>query len=262
MENRITKLFKEKTRNVLSVYFTGGTPCKNDSVDVIKALQDNGVDMVEVGIPFSDPIADGPTIQNSGLRALKNGITLKELLLQLQQGRELIKIPLIMMGYLNPIMQYGFERFCCDARMANVDGVIIPDLPFEMYMQEFRPIAMKYNIKVIMLITPETSEERIRLIDDNTDGMIYMVSADATTGARDSFDEATHNYFRRIEAMNLRNPRMIGFGISNRSTFGDACKYASGAIVGSHFIHYLLSDGCCTPDKAVKKLLHDLGCER
>lgn len=241
--NRINQLFEQKKNNILSIYFTAGFPNANDTTAVIRELQTNGVDLIEVGIPFSDPMADGPTIQESGTIALRNGMTLPKLFEQLTDIRKDVNIPLIMMGYLNPIMQYGFENFCERCNKIGIDGVIIPDLPFDDYIKEYKPVADKYNIKVIMLITPETSEQRIRLIDEHTDGFIYMVSSASTTGAQKSFDDKKQDYFRRINSMGLRNPRLIGFGISNKATLDAAQANASGAIIGSKFITLLKDSG-------------------
>jgi len=254
--NRITELFERKQKNILSIYFTAGFPHLYDTVDVIKELQANGIDLIEVGIPFSDPMADGPTIQESGTIALKNGMSLNKLFEQLTNIRKDVQIPLIMMGYLNPIMQYGFENFCKKCKEIGLDGAIIPDLPFDDYMKEYKPIAEKYDIKVIMLITPETSNERVRLIDENTDGFIYMVSSAATTGAQKSFDEQKQAYFKKINSMNLRNPRLIGFGISNKATLEAAQANSSGAIIGSKFIT-LLKDSE-TIKEAVQELKRSL----
>jgi len=255
--NRIKQLFVNKQKNILSIYFTAGYPHLNDTCEVIKELEANGIDLIEVGIPFSDPMADGPTIQESGTVALNNGMTLNILFEQLKDIRKEVKMPLIMMGYLNPIMQYGFENFCRKCKETGLDGAIIPDLPFNDYINEYKPIADKYDIKVIMLITPETSEERIRLIDEHTDGFIYMVSSAATTGAQKSFDEKKQEYFRRINSMNLRNPRLIGFGISNKATLEAAQENASGTIIGSKFITLLKeSAGIKEAVKALKEALN------
>ncbi|GAB6011987.1 tryptophan synthase subunit alpha [Viscerimonas tarda] len=237
--NRIKQLFENKQKNILSVYFTAGYPHLEDTNGIIRELQSNGIDLIEIGIPFSDPMADGPTIQASGTAALKNGMTLKILFEQLSTIRQDITIPLILMGYLNPVMQYGFENFCIKCKETGIDGAIIPDLPFNDYIKEYKPIADKYDIKIVMLITPETSDERVRLIDEHTDGFIYMVSSASTTGAQSSFDEKKQNYFKRINAMGLRNPRLIGFGISNKATLDAAQANASGAIIGSKFISLL-----------------------
>ena len=210
--------------------------------------------MIEVGIPFSDPLADGPVIQSAGARALKNGITLKRIFSQLEEIKDEVEIPLILMGYLNVIMHYGIERFCQDCVKAGVSGAIIPDLPFKDYMEEVKPIADKYDLRIIMMITPETSEERIRFIDEHTDGFIYMVSSASITGAQSQFDEAKQDYFRRINAMNLRNPRMIGFGISNKQTLESAQQNAVGAIIGSKFVT-LLNENNGNADKAIDDLM-------
>lgn len=237
--NRIKQLFEAKQKNILSIYFTAGFPNLNDTVDVLKELEANNIDLIEIGIPFSDPMADGPTIQASGTVALRNGMTLSKLFDQLKDIRKEVSIPLILMGYLNPIMRYGFEDFCKKCQEVGIDGAIIPDLPFDDYLKEYKPVADKYNIKVVMLITPETSDERIRLIDEHTDGFIYMVSSAATTGAQKSFDDSKQAYFKRINGMNLKNPRLIGFGISNKATLEAAQANASGAIIGSKFITLL-----------------------
>ena len=255
--NRINQLFNEKKTPVLSLYFCAGTPVLNETADVIRTLEKKGIDMIEIGIPFSDPMADGPVIQDAATKALRNGMTLKLLMSQLKDIRKDVRIPLVFMGYLNPIMQYGFERFCQDCQTCGIDGVIIPDLPFKDYQQEYRPIAEKYDIKVIMLITPETSEERIRQIDRHTDGFIYMVSSAAITGAQKDFNEQKQAYFKRIEAMNLQHPRMIGFGISNRQTYEAAVSHAAGCIIGSKFVT-LLEEEQGDAGKAVDRLLEAL----
>ena len=251
--NKINILFQQKEKEILSIYFTAGFPRLNDTTKIIKSLQTNGIDLIEVGIPFSDPMADGWVIQNSSSIALKNGMNLKLLFNQLNSIKNELHIPLILMGYLNPIMQYGFEQFCQDCRQTGISGMIIPDLPFNDYMAEYKPVADKYDLRIILLITPETSEERIRLIDEHTNGFIYMVSSASTTGAQKSFDESKQIYFRRIKTMNLHNPRLIGFGISNRETLQTAFENASGAIIGSKFVS-LLAEGP-TPEAAVKKLM-------
>ncbi|MBK5720422.1 tryptophan synthase subunit alpha [Dysgonomonas sp. Marseille-P4677] len=237
--NRIKQLFEKKKKDILSIYFTAGFPRLDDTCNIIRELEANGIDLIEIGIPFSDPMADGPTIQDSGTTALRNGMTLKILFDQLKDIRKDVNIPLIMMGYLNPIMRYGFENFCKKCNEIGIDGAIIPDLPFNDYINEYKAIADKYDIKIVMLITPETSDERIRLIDEHTDGFIYMVSSASTTGAQKSFDEKKQEYFRKINGMNLRNPRLIGFGISNKATLDAAQTNASGAIIGSKFITLL-----------------------
>lgn len=237
--NRIDSLFSARRDGIMSIYFCAGHPDAGSTLATIKALEDNGIDMVEVGIPFSDPLADGPVIQDAATKALRNGMSLKLLFSQLADVRKSVSIPLVLMGYLNPIMHYGFERFCADCSRCGIDGMIVPDMPFDDYMNLYKDTAERYGIKVIMLITPETSDERIRLIDDNTDGFIYMVSSASTTGAQKSFDDSKVNYFRRIASMNLRNPRMIGFGISNWQTLESSMANASGVIIGSRFVTLL-----------------------
>ena len=238
--NKINRLFSEnKDQKLLSLYFCAGAPTLNGTADVILTLQRRGISMIEVGIPFSDPMADGPVIQDAATTALKNGMTLKVLFSQLEAIKDDVAIPLVLMGYLNPIMQYGIEPFCQSCVNSGVSGMIIPDLPFKDYLEQVKPVADKYDLRVIMLITPETSEERIRFIDDHTDGFIYMVSSAAITGAQKSFDEQKQEYFRRINDMNLRNPRMIGFGISNKQTLEAAQQNAAGAIIGSKFVTLL-----------------------
>lgn len=251
--NRLSTLLAAKKSNLLSVYFTAGFPQLDSTVGVISALCSRGADMVEIGIPFSDPMADGPVIQHSGSVALRNGMTLSLLLDQVAEARKSNPdTPFIAMGYINPIMQMGVERFFSRAKDSGIDAVIIPDLPFDVYMEEYKEISDRYDIPVIMLITPETSEERIRLIDENCEGFIYMVSTASTTGARDSFSPEAIEYFKRINALNLRHPRLIGFGISNRTTYDEALRYSSGAIIGSQFIRCL--EAAPTPGAAVSDL--------
>lgn len=254
--NRINQLFQKKDKKFLSLYFCAGDPDLENMADVIRTLERKGIDMIEVGIPFSDPLADGPVIQSAATSALRNGISVRKLFSQLQNIRKDVKIPLILMGYLNPIFRYGFENFCKKCSEIGIDGMIIPDLPFKDYLEDYKPIADKYDLRIIMLITPETSEERIRYIDENTDGFIYMVSSAATTGAQKSFNETKQAYFRRINAMNLRNPRMIGFGISNKQTLEAAQANASGAIIGSKFVTLL--EQLKNPEEAVDALLEAL----
>ncbi|MDO5522748.1 MAG: tryptophan synthase subunit alpha [Bacteroidia bacterium] len=251
--NKIDQLFQQKNKNILSVYFTAGYPNLNDTVPVIQSLERYGVDLLEIGIPFSDPMADGPVIQASGTQALKNGMSVKLLFEQLADVRKTVSMPLVLMGYLNPILQFGFEKFCAQAQRCGIDGIIIPDLPFDEYMESYKPIAEKHGLHIIMLITPETSEERIRLIDENTGGFIYMVSSASVTGAKNTFGDENLQYFKRVNAMRLNNPRLIGFGISNKSTFDAACENASGAIIGSKFVSLLGSEK--SVDDAVEKLI-------
>lgn len=251
--NRIDQLFQHKKEHILSVYFTAGYPALNDTVTVIKALEKEGVELIEIGVPFSDPMADGPVIQASGAKALQNGMSVKTLFTQLAAIRSSVSIPLVLMGYLNPVMQFGFDRYCEEAVRCGIDGLIIPDLPFAEYMESYKPIADRYGLHMIMLITPETSEERIRLIDRHTSGFIYMVSSASVTGAKSAFSDVNIDYFRRVNAMQLKNPRLIGFGISNRETFDAACREASGAIIGSKFISLLESEDSI--EVAAKKMI-------
>lgn len=238
--NKINQVFAQRgDRKLLSLYFCAGYPTLDNTSNVIKTMQKRGIDFIEVGIPFSDPLADGPVIQTAATKALKNGMTLKTLFAQLKAIKDEVQIPLILMGYLNPILHYGIEAFCQSCAEAGVSGMIIPDLPFDDYLTQVKPVADRYDLRVIMLITPETSDERIRFIDDHTDGFIYMVSSAAITGAQKSFDDAKQAYFRRINAMHLRNPRMIGFGISNAQTLQAAQDNAAGAIIGSKFVTLL-----------------------
>ena len=257
MTNKINQLFKDhQDKKLLSLYFCAGCPTLENTGEVIKTMQRRGIDMIEVGIPFSDPLADGPVIQSAATRAIKNGMSLKKLFSQLQEIKEEVEIPLVLMGYLNPIMHYGVEAFCKSCVESGVSGAIIPDLPFKDYQDVVKPIADKYDVRIIMLITPETSEERIRFIDNNTDGFIYMVSSAAITGTQKSFDEEKQAYFKRINDMHLRNPRMIGFGISNKQTLEAAQNNAAGAIIGSKFVTLLNESK--NADEALDKLFDAL----
>lgn len=241
--NRIEQLFKNKSERVLNVYFTAGYPKLDDTAAIMQQLEASGVDLIEVGIPFSDPIADGPTIQESNGVALDNGMTLKLLLQQLKDIREKVSIPIILMGYINPIVQYGIEQFCQDCETAGVDGLILPDLPMFEYMEVHKPLFDKHGLLNIFLITPQTSESRIREIDKNSSGFIYMVSSASTTGAKAQVSDDQEAYFGRIKAMNLKNPTLIGFGISNKETFEKASANANGAIIGSAFIKAISQEG-------------------
>ena len=254
--NRINQLFSQKKSGILSLYFCAGHPTIESVPEIIETLEKRGVDMVEVGIPFSDPMADGPVIQEAATKALENGMTLRLLFQQIAAVRSKVKMPLVLMGYLNPIMQYGIEEFYKSCKECGVDGVIIPDLPFQDYLDTFKPVADAQDVRTIMLITPETSEERIRFIDEHTDGFIYMVSSAAITGAQKSFDESKQTYFSRINSMQLTNPRMIGFGISNKQTLTAAQNNAAGAIIGSKFVSLLQENK--SVDEAVDKLFEAL----
>lgn len=255
--NKINELFRNRgDRKLLSLYFCAGCPTLDGTGEVIKAMERKGIAMVEVGMPFSDPLADGPVIQSAGSVALNNGMTLSLLLSQLKAIKGEVNIPMVLMGYLNPVMHFGIENYFKACADAGVSGTIIPDLPFEDYIHDVKPVADKYDIRVIMMITPETSEDRIRFIDDHTDGFIYMVSSAAITGAQQSFNDAKIAYFNKINAMNLSNPRMIGFGISNKQTLESAQANAAGAIIGSKFVTLL--NETKDPDKALDELFEAL----
>jgi len=238
--NKIDKLFKEKKNHILSIYFTAGFPQLQDTVTIIQELESNGVDMIEVGMPFSDPLADGPTIQHTSEVALKNGMSIKLLFDQLSKADlKKSKAATLLMGYLNPVLQYGMEKFCKDASALGIDGVILPDLPMQEYLDEYKPVFEKYGLKNVFLITPQTSEARIRFIDEHSNGFIYMVSSSSTTGAKGEIQNSQEDYFKRIQGMKLKNPTLIGFGISDAKTFEKACEYANGAIIGSAFVKAL-----------------------
>lgn len=257
--NRLQSLFGRKTNNLLSIYFTAGYPCLDDTGRIIKELAGAGCDMVEVGVPFSDPMADGPVIQHSSQVAIANGMTLERLLQQVGDVRaDVADIPIVLMGYLNPMFQYGLDRLFGRCHDAGIDAMIIPDLPFDDYLRDIKPLCDRYDIPIIMLITPETSDERIRMIDKHCDGFIYMVSAAATTGTRDSFGEEQLRYFNRIASMGLTHHRLIGFGISNAVTLNDAWRYSSGAIIGSLFIKCLQRNPSDI-SMAVKELFSAIG---
>jgi tryptophan synthase alpha chain len=236
--NRIHQKLKEN-KKLLSIYFSAGYPKLNDTVTIIENLEKSGVDMIEIGLPFSDPLADGPTIQASSTQALKNGITTEILFEQLKNIRNTVHIPLIIMGYFNPILQYGVEAFCKKCNEIGIDGLIIPDLPVDVYNEEYQSIFEWYELINVFLITPQTSNERIHFIDSISNGFIYMVSSASVTGSQSGFGDNQKEYFKRISDMDLRNPQIIGFGISNSDTFNEATKYANGAIIGSAFIKFL-----------------------
>jgi tryptophan synthase alpha chain len=238
--NRITALFQNKKEEVLNVYFTAGYPKLGDTVEVLTALEEGGVDIVEIGMPYSDPVADGETIQDSNQQALENGMSLKVLFEQLEGIREKgITVPIVLMGYLNPVYQFGIEDFAKKCQEIGIDGLILPDLPVDEYFREYKKIFDQYGLLNIFLITPQTSEERIRKIDEISDGFIYMVSSASVTGATSGITTEMEAYFNRVNAMNLRNPRLIGFGIKDKETFQTASRYASGAIIGSQFVRII-----------------------
>lgn len=238
--NRIQTKLKED-KKLLSIYFTAGYPSLNDTATIIQELEKNGVDMIEIGLPFSDPLADGPTIQASSTQALKNGMTTEVLFNQLKDIRKSVDIPLIIMGYFNPMLQYGVEAFCKKCQEVGIDGLIIPDLPVDVYHEDYKTTFEAYGLINVLLITPQTSDERIRFIDSVSNGFIYMVSSASVTGSQSGFNDENTAYFERIANMNLKNPLIIGFGISDNKTFTQATQYAKGAIIGSAFIKHITS---------------------
>ncbi len=252
--NRINQKLKED-KKLLSIYFTAGYPKIDDTVAIIQNLEKSGVDMIEIGLPFSDPLADGPTIQASSTQALKNGMTTDVLFNQLKDIRQSVNIPLIIMGYFNPMLQYGVEAFCAKCKEIGIDGLIIPDLPVDVYHEEYKSIFEKYGLINVLLITPQTSVERINHIDSISNGFIYMVSSASVTGSQSGFGNEQTNYFKRIADMNLNNPQIIGFGISNNETFTQATQYAKGAIIGSAFIKHLTNEGVDKIDSFVNQII-------
>lgn len=251
--NRI-KSKLQGNKKLLSLYFTAGYPAIDDTVSILTQLQESGVDMVEIGLPFSDPLADGPTIQASSTAALKNGMNTEKLFNQLEGIRETIHIPLIVMGYFNPMLQYGVEKFCSRCREIGIDGIIMPDLPLAEYEAEYKAIFEKYGLINVFLITPQTSDARIKQIDEATDGFIYMVSSASTTGATSGFSDTTSNYFERIAGMNLKNEQIVGFGINNEDTFKAATTHQKGAIIGSAFIKHITENGANSVKDFVKTI--------
>jgi len=248
---RLENTFKNKNQNLLNVYFTAGFPALEDTETIVRSLAKSGVDVIEVGMPYSDPMADGPTIQQSGMKALENGMSVSVLFSQLKKVRDQVETPLILMGYFNQVMQFGEETFLARCQEVGVDGLILPDLPLEVYEKEYQDLFKKYNLAPIFLITPQTSEARIRKIDELSRGFIYVVSSAAITGNSKEISPEQLAYFDRIEKMNLRLPRMIGFGISDHQSFSTACKYADGAIIGSAFIR-ALENGNGNLDQTIK----------
>jgi len=257
--NRIDKLFREKKTSILSVYFTAGYPDLNSTTEIIRALVSAGVDMIEIGMPFSDPMADGPVIQGSNEKALRNGMSLKLLFEQLSEIRNEVEIPLILMGYLNPVIQFGADNFCSECVRTGIDGVILPDLPPKVYKEEFQAGFDKHNLYNILLITPQSTAKRILEIDKISRGFLYMVSSSSVTGSIKGFSDEQMSYFKRVSEMKLNNPRLIGFGISNRETFVNAGKYASGGIIGSAFVKVLGNRGGLDEniDKFIKEILNN-----
>ena len=237
--NRINKLFEDKKDNILSIYFTAGYPNLNDTTEIIKTLDECGVDLIEIGMPFSDPIADGPVIQDSSNVAIDNGMNLNLLFEQLEGIRKITDIPIVLMGYVNPVYQFGYDNFIKKILKCDLDGLILPDLPLDDYENKFKSVFDMENLSFISLITPNTSEDRIKKIDDNSNGFVYMVSSSSTTGKKSSFDNKQIDYFQKIRSLSLKNPTLIGFGISDKESFTLACKYSNGAIIGSEFIQSL-----------------------
>jgi len=253
MKNRIDEVFKNK-KKILSIYFSAGHPNLEDTTSILKKLQSSGVDMIEIGLPFSDPLADGPVIQKSSSKALRNGMTTEKLFNQLEGVRKEINIPLIIMGYFNPIMQYGVEKFCEKCKLIGIDGLIIPDLPVSVYKDDYKELFDKHGLYNMFLITPQTSVERINYIDKASKGFIYMVSSSGVTGVKSNFNEVQTKYFKRIKSMNLNTPTIIGFGISNQQTFNSASEYSNGAIIGSAFINFLETKGVVKINEFIKSI--------
>lgn len=240
--NRLQTLFESGKKNLLSIYYTAGYPELNTTVDIAEALEKAGADFLEIGFPYSDPVADGPTIQHSSETALQNGMTVHVLFEQLKDLRKRVSIPILLMGYVNPILQYGIEKFCKTASEVGVDGIIVPDLPMYEYEAMYSKYFLDNNLSNIFLVTPQTSEDRIRKIDELSNSFIYLLSSSSITGGSLNVSTNIEDYYKRIKAMELNNPAIIGFGISNNSTFTKACEYASGAIVGSAFVKLLAED--------------------
>lgn len=253
--NRIDQAFIDKKERLLNVYFTAGYPNLEDTLTIAKALDEGGADLIEIGLPFSDPVADGPTIQESSTRALKNGMNLKKLFDQLSDLRKHVNVPVLLMGYVNPVLQYGFEAFCAKCAEVGIDGLILPDLPMYEYEEMYQAVLEKYGLYNVFLITPQTSDERIQKIDELSKGFIYMVSSASTTGAKKGISSDQVSYFQKINGLGLKNKRLIGFGISDNQSFSKACEYADGAIIGSAFIKLLEEDSSA---ENIKNYIHSV----
>ena len=257
--NRLTSLFQRKTSDVLNVYFTAGFPQLGDTVPILKALQEAGADLVEIGMPYSDPVADGETIQHSNQQALENGMTVAALFEQLagvrQQG---ITVPILLMGYLNPVVQYGVEKFCQQCQAVGVDGVILPDLPLDVYEREYQPLFAKHDLKVVFLVTPQTSAARVRQLDALADGFIYLVAAAGTTGAQTDMNADVDAYLSRTKALGLHNPTLVGFGISDAASFAAASRHTTGAIIGSAFIRLLQATPAAEREAAIRQFVRGI----
>ncbi|WP_336070740.1 tryptophan synthase subunit alpha [Mesoflavibacter sp. CH_XMU1404-2] len=251
--NKINQKLNED-KKLLSIYFTAGYPNLDDTTTIIQNLEESGVDMIEIGLPFSDPLADGPTIQASSTEALKNGMTTEVLFKQLKDVRKTVSIPLIIMGYFNPMLQYGVEAFCKKCQEIGIDGLIIPDLPVDVYNEQYKSTFEKYGLINVFLITPQTSKERIKFIDSISNGFIYMVSSASVTGSSKGFGDTQTNYFKRIADMQLNNPQIVGFGINNNDTFTQATTYAKGAIIGSAFIKHLSKNNVNKIEEFIKSI--------
>ncbi len=254
--NRIDTLFSKKKKNILSIYFTAGHPTLDSTCIIIKTLVDAGVDMIEIGMPFSDPIADGPIIQKSSHTALENGMELKILFEQLKTIRKTVEIPLLLMGYLNPVIHFGIEAFCTKCKEIGIDGLILPDLPLDNYLEEYKTIFSKFDLYNVFLVSPQTSDERIRLLDQESNGFLYLVAASSITGMRSGFEEYQVEYFKRVNNLKLKSPKIIGFGISNATTFKLACQHADGAIIGSAFVNKLDEKGKL--EDKIKDFVHSI----
>ena len=250
--NRIETLFKRKSERILNVYCTAGYPQPDSTIRIMKALEENGADMIELGMPYSDPLADGPVIQQSSSIALANGMTIKKLFQQLQGFRDSITVPVILMGYMNPVLQYGFEKFCADAAAVGIDGLILPDLPEHEFETEYGTVIKKYGLDFIFLVTPETDDERVKRLDSLSSGFLYAVSSSSTTGT-DKNMTVVGDHLKRLKDLDLRNPILVGFGIRDRHSFDEACRYAHGAIIGSAFIKAL--ENIDNEEKTVKQFL-------
>ena len=256
MKNRITELFESKNKNILNIYFTAGFPDLEDTVRVLKGLENAGVDMVEIGMPYSDPTADGPIIQASSEKALANGMTIHKLFDQLKNVRDHVSIPIVLMGYINPVMQFGIKEFCLKAAELGIDGTILPDLPFDIYEREFKTTFEKNNLSNIFLVTPQTEESRIHQLDQTAKGFVYIVSTNSTTGSDTKVASDMNDYLERVKNINLENPTLIGFNIKNKKSFNNACNYANGAIIGSEFVKVLNESNDIEGDinKFIKKI--------
>jgi len=253
--SRLKQLFKDKTRNILNIYFTAGFPELKDTSRIILALDKAGADLLEIGMPYSDPMADGETIQRSGSKALKNGMKLQVLFDQLEDIREKSNIPIILMGYFNQVMQYGEEKFFAACKRVGVDGLILPDLPLEVFAREYKELYSKYDLESTFLLSPYSNDERIKRVDELSTGFIYMVADASITGGANEITKEQIEYFQRIEKMNLETPRLIGFGISDHKAFSSACENSNGAIIGSAFIRQLEKDAS---DDGIKKFIESI----